>query len=100
MNNFWKVGMVSVAAATLFGAVCTSTGSDLGGSVDLKNGDLVQYGTTIYVFEDDTIRGITTPAVFAGCGYAAADVKVLEQADYEAIAQGPAVNSTTDCPGK
>lgn len=85
----------------LLGAACqgTSTNSNTA-SVDLKDGDLIKYETTTYVYSEGTKRGITTAAVFEGCGYKWEEVRLLDKADFDQIPEGPVLNEAKNCPGK
>lgn len=103
MKNSLKVGLASLGAIALFGAACgqpttTNTNTGLGLSVEVQDGDLIQYGTTTFVFSDNTKRGITTAEVFEDCGYKWEDVRLLEKADFEKIPDGEVLSVAQNCP--
>lgn len=99
MKNYWKLGLVSLAAVGLFGAACTTDENTLNLSVKLEQGDIFQYAGTMYAYDNNTSRGIPTPEVFAACGFSYGGVKVIEQADFDQIPAGILV-SATECPTK
>lgn len=98
MKNLWKVAVVGVAAAGLFGAMCSSNSNTLNLTVPLEQGDVFQYAGTMYALDNNTGRGIPTPEIFAACGFSYGGVKVIEQADFDQIPAGTVIASASDCP--
>lgn len=100
MKTSLKLALLTLSAATLFSGCSLGATTNSNTAVQLKDGDLIQYGTTIFVFAGGEVHGITTPDVLTGCNYDASTVKVVEQTEFDQLTQGEIVNTTANCPGK